>query len=211
MSLAELITERPSKRDNRREGILDVACEVFLAEGFAAASMSTIAARVGGSKGTLYNYFRSKEDLFAACVSRHCVWQSEAMFSILVENLNLRAALNRIGQNYLSVILSENNLRMFRLVVSEAGREPEIGKLFYESGPRRGLRRLGEFLTERAARGELVIGDPFEAANSFIALCKNRLMLVRLCNYAPEVTRKEIETEVKAAVESFLKLYGPAA
>ena len=53
-------------RDARRELILDVAQDVFLEEGFAAASMSTIAARLGGSKGTLYNYFRSKDELFAA-------------------------------------------------------------------------------------------------------------------------------------------------
>ncbi|MGH6965637.1 MAG: TetR/AcrR family transcriptional regulator, partial [Phenylobacterium sp.] len=45
-------------RDARREAILDVAQEVFLEEGFANASMSTIAARLGGSKGTLYNYFK---------------------------------------------------------------------------------------------------------------------------------------------------------
>jgi AcrR family transcriptional regulator len=199
-----------SKRDTRRETILDVAREVFLAEGYASASMSTIAARLGGSKGTLYNYFKSKEDLFEACVSRHCAWQSEAMFSILVEGMDLRAALNRIGRNYLALLLSDNNLAMFRLVVAEADRDPEIGKLFYESGPRRGLGRMAEFLVERAGQGELVVDDPLSAANVFVALCKNRLMTIRLCNYAPEPSAAEIESEVRAAVDTFLKLFAPA-
>jgi AcrR family transcriptional regulator len=196
-----------SKRDVRREHIVDVAREVFLAEGYATASMSTIAARLGGSKGTLYNYFKSKEELFAACIQRHCVWQSDAMFSILVDGLDLREAMNRIGRNYLPLVLSENNLAIFRLVVAEAQRDPAIGRLFYESGPRQGLRRLGDFIADRAARGELVIDDPLSAANVFVALCKNRLMTIRLCNYAPEPSAREIETEVSGAVDTFLKLY----
>ena len=60
------LTKTRLDRDARRELILDVAQEVFLEEGFANASMSTIAARLGGSKGTLYNYFKSKDDLFTA-------------------------------------------------------------------------------------------------------------------------------------------------
>ena len=211
MSLAEPITERPSKRDSRREGILDMACEVFLAEGFAAASMSSIAAKVGGSKGTLYNYFKSKEELFAACVTRHCVWQSEAMFSILVDGLDLRTALNRIGRNYLTLVLSERNLAMFRLVVAESARDAEIGRLFYESGPRRGRRRLAEFLEERAGRGELKFDEAENAAQAFIDLSKNRLMTLRLCNYGPEPNPKQIEAEVKSAVDTFLKIYAPAS
>ncbi|MFT3998253.1 MAG: helix-turn-helix domain-containing protein, partial [Asticcacaulis sp.] len=66
------LKSRPDK-DTRREAILDVASRIFLEEGFDAASMSAIAARVGGSKGTLYNYFKNKEELFEAFVDRHCV------------------------------------------------------------------------------------------------------------------------------------------
>ena len=61
MSVTEAPAPAVSKRDVRREGILDVARGVFLSEGYATASMSTIAAKLGGSKGTLYNYFKSKE------------------------------------------------------------------------------------------------------------------------------------------------------
>ena len=59
---------RACARDQRREAILNVAREVFFEQGYSAASMSTIAARLGGSKGTLYNYFKSKEELFEAQV-----------------------------------------------------------------------------------------------------------------------------------------------
>src|SRR5262249_19293571 len=66
-----------SRRDRRREAILDVAGVVFSEEGYEAASMSTIAARVGGSKGTLYNYFRSKAELFEAYIEDYCAQHAE--------------------------------------------------------------------------------------------------------------------------------------
>ena len=75
--------ETTTARDSRREAILDAAEAVFLEVGFSAASMSMIAARVGGSKGTLYNYFKSKDELFAAYIDRHCVWQQQGMADLL--------------------------------------------------------------------------------------------------------------------------------
>jgi AcrR family transcriptional regulator len=63
-ALSEAVTS--ARRDAKRDTIIEVARQVFFEEGYAAASMSTIAARLGGSKGTLYNYFKSKEELFEA-------------------------------------------------------------------------------------------------------------------------------------------------
>jgi AcrR family transcriptional regulator len=133
-------------RDARREAILDVASDVFLEEGYANASMSTIAARVGGSKGTLYNYFKNKEELFAAYVVRHCAWQRDAMFEIESELGDIRAALTKTGRTYLSIVLSDFSMANFRVIVAEAQRTPEIGLAFYETGPRSGAKLLGATL-----------------------------------------------------------------
>ncbi len=207
MSLAEPITPAASKRDSRRETILDVAREVFLAEGYAAASMSTIAAKLGGSKGTLYNYFSSKEELFSAIVSRHCVWQREAMFSILVEGLDVRSALTVVGRNYLKLVMADASLCMFRLVIAESARDPEIGKVFYESGPVRGVKRLADYFEDAAARGVLRVDDPDMAAHAFLGLCQNRMMKARLCNYMPEPSKTAIEAEVDKAVDVFMRAF----
>jgi AcrR family transcriptional regulator len=72
-------------RDARREAILGVAQEVFLEEGFAAASMSTTAARLGGSKGTLYDWFKSKDDTVLAYVERRRLWQQDDIFAVRAE------------------------------------------------------------------------------------------------------------------------------
>jgi AcrR family transcriptional regulator len=195
-------------REARREAILDVAQEVFLKEGFAAASMSEIAARLGGSKGTLYNYFRSKDELFEAFVQRRCFWQGEAMFGPLSADGDMAAELIRLGQAYLTHVLSDANLRMMRLIVAEAERWPEIGRIFYEAGPRRGAERLASAIRAWAADGRLAIADPHAAALTFMGLCKDGWFTMRLCNAAPELTPTQIEAQAKTAVGIFLRAFG---
>jgi AcrR family transcriptional regulator len=195
-------------RDSRRGTILDVAAEVFMEVGYSAASMSMIAARLGGSKGTLYNYFRSKEELFEAYIQRHCAWQQEAMDEIMSRVGDVRAALTGLGRAYLGVVLSDFGLRNFVLVTSEAGRSPEIGRAFYEAGPRRGAARLAEFIGRATEEGQLRPCDPQAAAHQFVGLCQNRLFKARLCNYGPEPSADEVEAEVAAAVDTFMAAFG---
>lgn len=196
-------------RDTRRETILDVATEVFLEEGFAAASMSEIAARLGGSKGTLYNYFKSKDELFEAYVQRHCVLNLEELYGEMADGETVREALGRIGRAFLRRVLSDQNLRHFRLIVAEAERAPEFGRLFYEAGPGRGERRLAERMAEWTARGLIEASDPTLAARHFIGLVQNRYFKARLCNYVPELTDAEVRAEADAAIDTFLRAFGP--
>ena len=195
-------------RDARREAILDVASDVFLEEGYANASMSTIAARLGGSKGTLYNYFKNKEQLFAAYVVRHCAWQRDAMFEIEGELGDIREALIKTGRIYLSIVLSDFSMANFRVIVAEAQRTPEIGQAFFEAGPRSGAKLLGATLQKAVDSGQLEIDDPVHAAQQFIGLCQNRLLKARLCNAMAEPTPEEIDREVLPAVKVFLAAYG---
>lgn len=195
-------------RDARREAILDVASDVFLEEGYANASMSTIAARLGGSKGTLYNYFKNKEELFAGYVVRHCAWQRDAMFEIEADLGDIREALIKTGRIYLSIVLSDFSMANFRVIVAEAQRTPEIGQAFFEAGPRSGAKLLGATLQKAVDSGQLKIDDPVHAAQQFIGLCQNRLLKARLCNAMAEPTPEEIDREVLPAVRVFLAAYG---
>jgi AcrR family transcriptional regulator len=204
--------KRRLDRDTRREAILDVARDVFLDEGFAAASMSTIAARLGGSKGTLYNYFRSKDELFAAHVARHCAWQAESMFSILSDPPDdIRHALTALCERYLAIILSEYNLLNYRLIMAEVLRSPEIGRIFYETGPLNGARRVAAFLERARDKGLLAFDDSLQVAHQLIGLCQGRLFKARLLNYSPEPNPAEISAEVGPAVATFLAAFGTEA
>ena len=201
------LTKTRLDRDQRRELILDVAQEVFLEEGFANASMSTIAARLGGSKGTLYNYFKSKDELFNAYVERRCLWQDEIFASPLAGETP-EETLRRIGRAYLTRVLTDFNLRNFRLIAAEAERSPDIGLTFYNAGPRQGAERVAELLTDMATAGHLDLDDPLEAAHQFLGLVQNRYFKARLCNAIPELTQKQIEDEAALAARTFLRAFG---
>jgi AcrR family transcriptional regulator len=194
-------------RDQRRELILDVAQGVFLEEGFANASMSVIAARLGGSKGTLYNYFKSKDELFNAYVERRCLWQDE-IFASPSEGETPEATLRRIARAYLTRVLTDFNLRNFRLIAAEAERSPEIGRTFYEAGPRKGAERVAELLQDMANDGHLEFDDAQEAAHQFLGLVQNRYFKARLCNAIPELTETQIEDEAALGTRTFLRAFG---
>jgi AcrR family transcriptional regulator len=196
-------------RDARREAILDAAQAVFMEAGFAAASMSEIAARVGGSKGTLYNYFKSKEELFEAYIQRFCGFQQEAMDHLLSRPGDVRETLRDVGLSFLRFSLSEAALRNLAMVAAESRRALEIGRAFYAAGPMRGVERLADFMAAAADEGRLRPCDPLRAAHQFIGLCQNRLLKGCLCNALARPDAATLEREVDDAVETFMAAFGP--
>ena len=82
--MSDTVTVLPATTDDsaKRRQIIEGARTVFLAQGFDAASMNDIARAAGVSKGTLYVYFKSKEDLFEAIVEEQGAAQAERVFQL---------------------------------------------------------------------------------------------------------------------------------
>src|SRR4029453_14776626 len=114
---------REARREDRRDAILDVAYECFVAEGFGSTSMSTIAARLGGSKGTLYNYFKSKEELFDAFVRRACA-RLQARMDLMPRDGSVRDRLLVLARGFMDHLLSAEAIAIHRIVVGEGARVP---------------------------------------------------------------------------------------
>ncbi|TAJ70095.1 MAG: TetR/AcrR family transcriptional regulator [Phenylobacterium sp.] len=205
MSVAATIT----KREDRREIILDVARECFLAEGFAATSMSTIAARLGGSKGTLYNYFKSKEELFAAMMQRLCGELQATLFDIGPDGGDAEARLTHFARSFLGHLMSPEAMGIQRLIVSESERFPELGRIFYDSGPRIVLGRIGAYLQELMDAGRLRRTDPVIAAQHFKDLAISGIYWPRMWGVASHPTPDEVDNQVARAVDTFLRAYKP--
>lgn len=195
-------------REDRREAILDVATEIFLKEGYASASMSSIAARLGGSKGTLYNYFKSKEELFEAYVQRSCIFHRGEITDLLLEDGDARDVLTRFAKGYVRAFTAEPALQNWRVISAESNKSPEIGRLFYEAGPLAGARILSAYIEKAQARGDLKVADIMVAAHHFTSLIHGRMIKARLLNYMPEPTEAEIDAEVEAAMFVFFAAYG---
>ena len=85
----------PSRKDRKRAEIVAIAGDLFFKEGYAGTSMSQIAAAVGGSKQTLYNYFQSKEELLLAVV-RDVVEMNPAEYDLAGPPSDFRAWLTQL-------------------------------------------------------------------------------------------------------------------
>lgn len=192
--------------DDRRQAIVDIAREVFLTEGYADASMSAIAARVGGSKGTLYNYFPSKEALFVAFMRQECEVEAEVAHALDYPDDDLAKALQHFGCKLVHFILSEKVLSVHRLVIAESQRFPELGRTFYAEGPRPGMVKFADVFQRWMDEGRLRKADPMQAAEQFAELCKAGLHQRRLWNVAIP-TNAEVEANVERAVAIFLAYY----
>jgi AcrR family transcriptional regulator len=198
-----------SKSDRRRQMILDTARDIFLKEGYAAASMSAIAARVGGSKGTLYNYFRSKEELFGAFMHDVCGKQADALLDHMPDlGDDPHAALREIGLGLCTLILSPEVMAISRLVVAESERFPELGHVFYETGPRQGELRLMRHFERAIEQGHLKPVDSIRLARRFKNLCLGDLFDRRMWGVIPRPDAETLRESVDEAVYIFLSAYG---
>lgn len=200
----------PARTDLRRRAILDVAGEAFRQDGYAATSMSSIAARLGGSKGTLYNYFRSKEELFAAFMQDACGEDIVPLFDRLPgPGGDLREGLIAFGCAFFASITSEPRVSIYRVIIGEAGRFPELGRIFYESGPYIGEMRLGDYFEDLMARDIIRRADRGHVARHFKELCMAGMHQMHLLGVAPDLDEAAVRRTITAGVEAFLRAYAP--
>ena len=207
----------PASREpaSKRRQIIDGAAGVFNELGYDGASMSRIAEQAAVSKGTLYNYFASKSELFSAFVEQE---MSEKRAWILgsadgdgvgEEEPDVEAALTGIARRLIQSFLSPPLQTLHRIVLSEAGKFPHLAQIYYDAGPRRGIGELAAWLSARAERDELRIADVELAAEQFTSLCRSRLWMRSCFNLDARATDAEVDGIVDANVAMFLNTYRP--
>ncbi|TCF96327.1 TetR family transcriptional regulator, partial [Paraburkholderia strydomiana] len=120
----------------KRSAILDGAKTVFLSQGFSLATMDDVAAAAGVGKQTVYRHFKSKEALFVGLVSSMCAKVGELLASALDEQSDgsPEVELHELGWALARSLIEPDYLRLYRAIVAEAERLPELGRVFYENG-----------------------------------------------------------------------------
>src|SRR2546430_277226 len=134
----------------KRRQIIEGARRMFLAQGFDAASMGSIAREAGVSKGTLYVYFKSKEELFEAIVEDECRQQAEQIFTFDRAS-DIESELTRLGEELSRFLTRPGGVSPVRTIIAIADRMPEVGAKFYLSGPARGIASLKQYLEDKVA------------------------------------------------------------
>ena len=191
----------------KRRQIIEGARVVFLTQGFDAASMGEIARKAGVSKGTLYVYFKSKEDLFEAIAEEQCSLQAEQVFELDDANRDVAAVLTRLGHAF-THFMCNRSTSPIRTVIAIADRMPEIGRQFYETGPAVGIAKLAHYLEAQVAAGVLEVEDCNVAAGQFLDSCLSVTFKPVLFNFSAPPPDERIAYVVGIAVRTFMKAYG---
>jgi AcrR family transcriptional regulator len=137
----------------RNEQILAAAFDVFAAHGYAETRLDEVARRAGVAKGTIYLYFKDKEQLFRAVVQSLVQKRFDAIagtFKGTAEQL-LRELLSRI---YSQVVRNEKVRSIVRLLIAESGRFPQLTEIYHREIIAPAMKAVGQVLMRGIASGE---------------------------------------------------------
>jgi AcrR family transcriptional regulator len=192
----------------KRRQIMEGARTVFLASGFDGASMNDIARVSGVSKGTLYVYFESKEQLFEALIREERRQQAERLTDFELESDDVRGSLFKFGCRLIEMMSRPDTLAHVRTVIAASAKFPQLGRAFYEAGPCFGANRLSTYMRRMNEEGVLRIADVERAGWQFLELCQAGTFKPLLFRMVDELTSAEIEAGVGGAVDVFMAAYG---
>jgi len=143
------------RKDARPGEILDAALELFVEKGFAATRLEDVAQRAGVSKGTVYLYFDSKEDLFKSVIRSGMVRAIEEAEQLVAAYPGSSADLLReLYTAWWQTIGSTKLAGIPKLMISEAQNFPELARFYYEEVIQRGSRLFARALERGIERGE---------------------------------------------------------
>ena len=192
------------RREARRRAFIGAASEVFAEKGYAEATLDDVIARSGGSRQTLYALFGGKQGLFEALIGEKCAAIFGRLMGEQTSAQPLEAELAAFGRGFLEVVTGAEAIALYRLVIAEAPRIPEIAEAFWKQGPGRGRMLLARHLAKQAERAMLQIADPEMAASRFLGMLVGQLQLQVVLGLRDPPKAAEIEIVVRGAVTQFL-------
>lgn len=193
------------RASSKRDKIVRSAAKLFLEKGYENVSINDIIDVVGGSKGTIYSNFGSKEKLFEAVVEQMCSDVTVRIDTRLVGTVDEQ--LTRLAQSFVSKVLSPQILTFHRLMTSIGRTFPAAGQLFYNTGPRTAYQIIAGWISFHQRSGNIRSDtDPHRLAVLFHDMLIGEEQLSWLTSASSEKDRaKRIDQTVRLAVTIFLQ------
>ena len=158
------------RKAERPDEIVAAAFEIFSEKGFAAARLDDIAARAGVSKGAIYLYFATKEDIFRAVIEMGVAPNLGLMRANIAANSDSFPNLLRGAIGVISQMIDTTPIGgVVKMVIGESRNFPELARAWHDTLVRPALGAMSMAIAAGQARGELRPGDPRQYAMSLIS------------------------------------------
>ncbi|MEM7587266.1 MAG: TetR/AcrR family transcriptional regulator [Acidobacteriota bacterium] len=156
-------------KEERRQLLLQAALDEFYEKGFAAARTDDIAERAGLSKGTLYLYFKSKDELFTALIKNLTSPKLDQIEMMATQMPSLEMALSAFAEFAPKMIRESQMPRLMKVLIGESQAFPDIIAAYREQTLNRVLGAFATMLESARERGEIEIENPELTARLVIA------------------------------------------
>jgi AcrR family transcriptional regulator len=187
--------------ERRKDRVMQVATDLFVANGYAATSLVDIARGAGVATRTLYQHFGDKEALF-----REVIFARDAAFAIPKPTVEagdtLHSALMRAGQYAIDVTYRQQSIGLMRLMIAESQRFPEFMKQTGNSIFSRFRKNIEKVFVALEAAGLIPAGDHAQSAVLFADLIQGSYPLMTYTNWdSTPPGKKQIEERVELFIQ----------
>jgi TetR/AcrR family transcriptional regulator of autoinduction and epiphytic fitness len=192
-----VVTYHQQVAQQKRGAILDAASQLFLELGYDRTSLAKIAERAGVSRATLFKQFPSKASLFDDMVRQS--WRTDDDELVTPPAGDVQAGLVELGTQYAALISTREMTDLFRIVISELPRFPELAGAQFSLGKMPYFQRVRDYLESEVAAGTATVADLDLTSTQFLGMIANYLLWPKLLIPGWSVTSERQATVVAEA------------
>ncbi len=192
-------------KDEKRMAAVKAATELFFEQGYERTSLQQVAKRADVSTATLFKRYPTKAALFEAIVEQF--WLVENKCEGAPPAGTPRAGLRKIGLDYARRMRRPEMVAIYRLIIAEALRFPDLGQMLFDKGKGPYLDWLSAYLDAEVQAGELAVPDIPDAARAFLAGIAGQAFWPELVGPGCGGTDEEMIEIVDEAVTTMLARY----
>lgn len=191
--------------EQKRHALVAAATRLFLAQGYSGTSLAKVAVEAGVSRATLFKQFPTKAQLFDAMVSAS--WAPDDEPASRPDVGDPRAGLGILGARYAELLARPEMVDLFRIVIAETPRFPELGRAHFDVGKMPFFTSVRDYLELERAAGTVLIDDLDLATTQFLGMIANFVFWPRLLLLDWDPEPAEVTRAVQEAVETMCARY----
>jgi AcrR family transcriptional regulator len=185
------------RKQDRPQEITDAALAAFAEKGYAATRVDDVAKRAGVSKGLLYLYFKTKEELFKAVVRSFVVPRIDALTEIIDSSeLSSEEFLRGPFLDFVKTLPGSPISVVIRLMIAEGPKHPDLVQFYWDNVVSRGLGTISELLQRGVQTGEFRKSAVSEQPHLFIMPVLFSVVFNSLFKKQSMDTNRLIETQI---------------
>lgn len=197
------------KTESKRREILDAAVAEFSQRGFHETTLSHVAERLGSSKATIYNYFRSKNELLGSVLVAVATPATAMLIQTFDKASPLVDKLSGFARAYVRMQCNERAIALQRLLIAENDKTRSITRPLFDDPEIHAWPHLARMFRDAQRERALGPGDCDEMARHLSALLHGNLPVRLLFWERDSFTVEEQDASADSAVRLFLAAYGP--